>query len=156
MSLENSASRDVLAHYGPRSTLEKYGGEASNGGKVKTAVYKFSYDGLPVNGDTGLHYVVPAGAIIKDVWISSPTAFVGGTSYDIGLEEADGSTIDLDGLFDALLLAELNLGASARTHTGTNSGALLDLEVTAAAQLIVVATGTFTAGVAELVIEYVD
>ena len=156
MALENTAGRGVLAHYGPRSTDEHYGGEAAGGGKLKHAVFKFSYDNLPVNNDDGLTYTIPQGVMIKNVYVKATTDFASGTSYDIGLEEADGTVIDLDGLFDALTLAEINVGDDALSHGGTNSGVLLNLETTAPAQLIVVETGTFTAGEAELVIEYIE
>ena len=109
------------------------------------------------------------------------TAFTGGTDYNVGTEQLDGTDIDLDGLFDALLIADIDTRGqviNATNHAGTNSGALLAGAAHAFAstvtmapsfvttsglenlavdgQLIVVANGTFTAGRAVLEIFYTE
>jgi hypothetical protein len=155
MGLETAGTRGVLNHYGARSTDESRGGKVATKTRMKQVVYKFGYDGLPSGAEDELTAKIPAGSILINAYIRATTNFVGGTSYDIGVEQPDGTAIDIDGLFDALLLAELNLGDVSDTHGGTNSGAILDLELTAEACVIAVATGTFTAGEAELVVEYV-
>ena len=86
--------------------------------------------------------------------------FAGGTSYDIGLEQSDGSTaIDADGLFDAVVLADLDatpgVSVTAAEHAGTNSGVLIGQKLLVDGYRMVVATGTFTAGEAVFVLEYV-
>lgn len=157
MGFENTAGRGVLAHYGPRSTDLKYGGEVGGGGKVKQITYNFSYDDLPGGSTDLLWAYVPSGAAITNCYIKATTNFAGGTSYDIGLIQSDDSTaIDLDGIFDAVTLAQCNAGADMREHAGTNSGALIAQELAADGYLKVVATGTFTAGEAELVLEYIE
>ena len=156
MALENSSGRDVLTHYGPRST------DISNGGvrgtDVKTLKMSFTYDDLPVASATnGLLAFIPSGSTIVDCQVAATTAFAGGTSYDIGLEQQDGTDIDVDGLFDALVVANLTPagdGSSALNHAGTNSGLLCGQQVQTDAYIIIAETGTHTAGAGEITIQY--
>ena len=160
MSLEEAAVRGVLQHYGPRTTNETNGGVQNVGGRTKSATYKFSYDDLPGGGADAIRTFIPAGAVVKDCYILVTTDFAGGTSYDIGLEQSDGSTaIDADGLFDALVLADIDAtpgsSVTAGEHAGTNSGVLIGQKLLVDGYLVVAATGTFTAGEAVVVIDYV-
>jgi len=159
MGFETESTRGVLVHYGPRSTDQSYGAENAGGGKVKSLTYKWSYDALPGGSADNLKLYIPAGAQVVDAYIKATTAFAGGTSYDIGLEQSDGSTaIDADGLWDAIVLADLDAtsGSVASEHGGTNSGAIIGTSLANDAYLVAAATGTFTAGVAELTIEYIE
>ena len=108
---------------------------------------------------SGAQVYLPAGAYIKSATLVVETAFVGGTSYDIDLVTTAGGAIGSgeDKLFDLLATAEINADGewrSSRAHGGTNSGNALDIAVTSPAQLQVVATGTFTAGKARMIVEY--
>jgi len=159
MGYEIAGTRDVLVHYGPRSTDEKRGGEVHSHGKVKQIVYKFDYSDLPGGASDALTAYVPAGAMVLNAYFNTTTTFAGGTSYDIGMEQSDGSTaIDADGLFDALILADIDASVAgsltAAEHAGTNSGVLCGQRLAVDGYLLVAATGTFTAGEAELVVEY--
>jgi len=159
MALEEAAVRGVLQHYGPRTTNETNGGVQNTGTRTKAITYKFSFDDLPGGGADSLRAYIPAGAIVKDAFILTTTDFAGGTSYDIGLEQSDGSTaIDADGLFDALVLADLDAtpgsSVTAAEHAGTNSGVLIGQKLLVDGYLVVAATGTFTAGEAVFVVEY--
>lgn len=162
MGYESSAGRGtVQTHYGPRAINETNGGVVQNGDKVKTITYKFSYDDLPGGGTDALRAYIPAGGMLVNAYWITTTAFAGGTSYDVGLEQSDGSTaIDADGIFDALVLADIDASAgallSASEHAGTNSGAAIGLKLSNDGYLVVAATGTFTAGEAELILEYVQ
>jgi len=161
MGLETSAGRGgVQTHYETRSTNETNGGQVHTHGKVKQITYKFSYDDLPGGGTDALRAFVPAGAMVVDAYFNTTTAFASGTSYDIGLEQNDGSTaIDADGLFDALVLADIDASVgtalTASLHAGTNSGVLCGQRLSVDGYLVVAATGSFTAGEAELVLEYI-
>jgi len=161
MSREATTGRGgVFSHFGPRTTDEKRGGVHDAGGRKKQVVYKFSYDDLP-RGSTDLANVeIPIGAVITDAYWKTTTVFAGGTGYDVGLESSAQAAIDADGLWDAIVLTEIDAtpGAaliSASVHTGTNSGVLIGQHLTVAAQLMVVANGTFTAGEATVTIEYI-
>lgn len=159
MAYEETDGRSVQVHYGPRSTTETNGGVQSTGTRSKAIVYKFSYDDLPGGGADSLRAYIPAGAVVKDCYFLVTTDFAGGTSYDIGLEQSDGSTaIDADGLFDALVLADIDAtpgsSVSAAEHAGTNSGVLIGQKLLVDGYLVIAATGTFTAGEATVVLEY--
>lgn len=161
MSREATTGRGgVFSHFGPRTTDEKRGGVVDAGGRKKQVVYKFSYSDLP-RGSTDLaNAEIPIGAIITEVSWKTTTAFAGGTSYDVGLESSAQSALDADGVFDLLALTDIDATPPAASfllsslHGGTNSGVVLGQHLLVAQQLMVVATGTFTAGAATVTIEY--
>ena len=162
MGLESNwanTSDVVRNHYGVVDANETLGGKFNETGPIQSIEIEFSYDDLPGGSATGgMEVTIPAGAMILDAYWETKTAFAGGTSYDIGLQQTDGSTeIDYDGLWDALVLADINAEGERRRmsdHAGTNSGALAGVEVANEAQLRVAATGTFTAGVGRIIITY--
>lgn len=171
MGFENSAGLGNRNHYGPRTVEEKFGGEVATSGKTKQIEWVFSYDDLPDPANLDMEKFIPSGSIIHSASLQVVTAFAGGTSYDIGLQQKDGTEIDNDGLWDALLLANINAAnevTMAETHDGTNSGALVNdaviladlaasyTPIAADGYLTVAATGTFTAGKARVLVSYTD
>lgn len=182
MAFESLTGTGSTAHYGVRDTNQKFGGVVSDGAGGKKAIWTFDYDDLPVKGTSTnqMQAYIPAYATMTECRIIVKTAFAGGTSYDIGTEQLDGTDIDLDGLFDGLLLDDIDTRGQvvrASTHEGTNSGGLLagalaqydtatldPQNVTTAGlvnsafdqYLTVVAAGTFTAGRAVLEIFYTE
>ena len=106
---------------------------------------------------------IPANSMIRDAYTIITTAFAGGTSFVMGTYQKGGTVIDADGIYTGteLALAGMNAagkimrpdGVLVRHTTGTFA------ETTASATLnsyiLVTATGTFTAGRARTVIEYI-
>ena len=141
----------VRNHYGTRE-IDDFGGQASSSGLYKELTIQFSYDDLPVAADGGnLEAKIPLGAQIVEAYIKASVPFAGGTSYDIGLQEGDGTEIDNNGIFAAVTLADVNAGAA-------GAGALVGGPATTGGDgyLVVAATGSFTAGEAELIVRYLD
>ena len=100
---ENSSGRGVFQHYGTRTTDETGGGVNNSMGRSKSISYKFSYDDLPGGSTDDTVQYIPAGAVVKDCYVLVTEDFAGGTDYNIGLEQSDGSTaIGADELFDAI------------------------------------------------------
>ena len=161
---ENNAGLGVRNHYGPKVIDEgsQFGGQISTSGGEKEASWVFGFDDLPVATGAEMETFIPEGSILVSAKIQVITAFGGGTDYDIGLEENDNSAIDANGLWDALLVAEINVineWSDAVTHTGTDSGTLIlqgasQLGLSEDAYLLVVENGTFTAGKARIIIRY--
>ena len=142
----------VRNHYGERAVSEKFGGQVSTSGKTKEMSWTFSYDDLPSYGQGKMEVAIPANAIIKAAYIKVKTAFAGGTSYNFDLYEADGTVIDADGIDSGVLVAALSDNAWI-----VCDGALVGATIgSAAGQLTIAATGTFTAGEAEVFVEYID
>ena len=156
MSFENAAGLGVRNHYGERKIVDKFGGQVSTSLNVKEVEWVFSYDDLPSAVSGGyMEAYIPKGAVILSAKMVALVAFAGGTSYDIGLEQNGGTAIDADGLFDGVAVANLNVvneWADSGGHTGALVGSTVGL--THDGFLLVVATGTFTAGKAKLVVEY--
>ena len=169
MTLEADGIRNVVKNFGTRITNQKYGAR-SDDEVIKTAIWTFSYDDLPTSGTNKLIYTVPANSVILQGYFLVQTAFAGGTSYDIDFVDSAGAAIGTgsDKLWDGLLLAEIDSSAVgtailSSTHTGTNSGNVLagyaagaECILASAGQLKVAATGTFTAGVAQIIVQYID
>lgn len=166
MALEDTSGRGVLSHYGPRDTNELYGGTINAGGRRKSLVVVFDYDSFPGGSTDELRAYIPAGSTIIDAYLKVDTAFTGSVGvFDISVEQSDGSTsltgLSTDSLFDGLALAEIDATVtgikSASLHAGTNSGVACGVEcVEAAYPVVAIASGTFTAGVATLTIDYLQ
>lgn len=160
MALENAAVRGVLTHYGTRTTDQKRGGQMTTGSAKKQLKYTFDFDDLPGGSTDEISAYIPAGGRVVDAYLKMNVDYAGATtpSLDIGLIQSDDSTaIDLDGLFDGITPALANAGAVASEDAGTNSGALIGVELAAKGYLkVAVAAGTITAGSFEIVIDYMD
>lgn len=115
--------------------------------------FVWAFDDLPAEGLDQLIQRIPANARITSATLRVITAFAGGTSYNIGLFEEDGTVIDADGIDAAIALTAID----AIGETVDCDGALVGNTAgigTAAGSVRIAATGTFTAGKASLIVEY--
>lgn len=140
-------------HFGVREAEDKLPSvyEGSAGEEVLEVV--FSYDDLPNYGTDNANLAIPANAWVKDATLRVITGFAGGTSYDIGLYQEDSTVIDADGIDAAVATAAIDTAG----ETVACDGALVANTAgigSAAGQVVVAATGTFTAGKAILRITY--
>jgi hypothetical protein len=141
-------------HYGPRVAETELGYNHRPDGTLRQVVIPLDFENLPsADADRQDFPVIPANSIITRVVVqSASTTFVGGTSYNIGLSEADGGgVIDADGILAAVTLAQLNSGGTGLATEGALVGTTIGAED---AQVTAAATGTFTAGLTKIVIEY--
>lgn len=145
--------RRAATHYGPREIEDvlpaKYVG--NRGEEIQEIT--FSYDDLPTNGEDEAILRIPANSRIKEATLTVITAFAGGTSYNIGLNQPDGTVIDADGIDAAVASAAID----AVGETVACDGALVANTAgigAADGQVVVAATGTFTAGKARLRVVY--
>ena len=135
----DSVVRNVNSHYGPRNTTEKYGGAVNTDGRIKRATWEFSYDDLPAGGAGNLEMSIPAGATIVSAHLEIITGFTSTsttTDLDIGLEQADGTDIDLNGLIAAAEATQTAIATDGNYITG--AGALVGASIGAAAGELVV------------------
>jgi len=147
------SKRRAATHYGPRDIEDKLGSKhtVKQGEEVLEVVY--SYDDLPTYGDDQANFRIPANSRIKEATLRVITAFAGGTSYNIGLYQSDGTVIDADGIDAAVATAAID----AVGETVACDGALVANTAgigTAAGQVVIAATGTYTAGKAVLKVVY--
>lgn len=153
---ENNAGLGVRNHYGPKEIgdSENFGGQVSTGGFIKQAIWEFDFDNLPVNSADGgqMEAEIPAGAIIMSAEIEVVTAMSGTSgTYTVGLEEADGTVIDIDGL---ILISEAIQANLVDNAVVAGAGALIGTQIDEDGQLLVVEGGTVTAGRFRVVVEY--
>ena len=158
MSLENSAGRGVLAHYGPRATDEAYGGSLSGeNGYNRVVEYEFDFDNLPAYNATSLAHVIPAGARITGASFEVITAFTSTsttTDLSVGLWQDDnGATYDEDGLLTAAQLTQTVIATLVRT---IGTGAVInDVPLTEACQVYVTpSVDDLLTGRARIVVSY--
>jgi len=145
--------RRAATHYGPRPIEELAGSRYAGSQGVKKLNFTFSHDSLPVHDLDLLVPVLPANCRIMKATLRVHEAFAGGTSYDIGLVEPDGTAVDAAGIDDDILLAAIDTVGETVLCNGALVDNLLGIGV-AAANVEVVATGTFTAGKATLEVEF--
>lgn len=150
-------SADPLNTYTVTDYSSTKGGEvvgaSMDGGKV--VKYTFSYDDLPspVDSDGTKQFIFPANCAIRKAEVKVVTAIAGTTpTLTIGLQQADGTEIDNDGIDSAIAEAALGDGdyvdcdgALVGANIGSNAG-----------QLVVTTGGTVTAGVFELYVEILE
>lgn len=146
--------------FGPVDVTTSLPGTTRTAGGTKELVVPFKFDSLPTASSVDASFqFIPANSIVTRVIVRPAAAvgvaFAGGTSYTIGTDQANGTDIAAAGLANGITLAQLNAGcvlvvghAQAGTQIGVGIGAIN-------AFVVAVATGTFTAGSTELVIEYV-
>ena len=100
---------------------------------------------------------IPAGAYITKASLVVTTAFTSGGSatLGIGLQQADGSIIDADGIDAAVAVADLAAN-KAVVCNGALVGGTATVGAANAYMSLVYASAAFTAGAAKLVIEYIE
>ena len=157
MGYENTAGRNVLDHYGPRTTTGKFGGVYGSKDPIKTIEWTFDYDDLPGGGTTSLESQIPANASIVSAKMEIITAFTSTsttTDLTVGLEEGDGSAIDVDGLLSATDATQTTIATAGNIISGT--GALVGATIGAAAGELVVAPNVadLLTGKARVIVEY--
>lgn len=136
------------AQAGPKEYMEV----AINYDDLPTFTTDLNNDGTN-NGFSDQDAYIPAGAYITKASLIVTTAFAGGTSYNIGTYNQAGTVIDADGIDAGVLTAALAANLAVACNGALVGGTGL---ITADSYLVVAATGTFTAGAAKLVIEYIQ
>ncbi len=133
MGFENNTGTGSVAHYGPRTTNESFGGSLTNRAGKTTVVYEFDYDDLPSAASIDLDHVYPAGAIIlaaRFVVITGFTSTSTDTDLTVGIADADGGSnvTDVDGIFTATELTQTVIAAAGLTvaAAGDNIGTAED------------------------------
>lgn len=126
MTFEADGIRGTVKNYGTRATDMKYGGFTDGDSLIKTVVWDFNYDDLPDAATNKLGYVIPAGSTIKACYLRIITAFTSTsttTDLDIGLQRADGTEIDNNGLVTATEATQATIQVVGSLITG--AGALI-------------------------------
>ena len=109
------------------------------------------------NGFAGDDAYIPAGSYITKATIVVTTAFATSDSatLDIGLAQLAGTVIDVDGIDDAIAVGALNAANKVVLCNGALAGQALGVGANDAYVYTTQNTGTFSAGAAKLVIEYI-
>lgn len=129
-------------------------GKPNTLGATKELVVDFSFDSLPAAGAVGDAVIpeLPAGAVVKSSILVVGDAWLSGTSLAIGTKKAaDGTELDDDGFNAAILTAALTAGS---VHVG--AGAQILASLSEAGKVAATVAGSFTAGTARLVVEYIE
>ena len=141
-------------------------GKTANNGPYGYMIVDINWDDLPTftadlnnngtnNGFSDSDAYIPAGSYIVSATLIIETLFAGGTDYDIGIYEQDGTAISAQGIDATLVLADIDGGADVVKCNGALAGGILSVG-SDDAYIKFVEEGTFTAGKMKLVIEYVQ
>lgn len=149
MSYTNADGLYVLTHAGQA--------DVQDGGSTAVQATKQMVVKLDLTANKGVtanDAFIPAGSYITKAHLVVTTAAAGGTSINFGLADSAGSAIDADGIDAAVATAALaankGVACDGALVGGTATVGASDAYVTTAN------TGTFTAGAATLVIEYIE
>lgn len=181
MTISYAGPGGARNNYGPREVARKEAGILAEGIR-KTLVVPIAFDNLPSAANSGNDAVaqfIPAGCPVIRSFLKPITAFTGGTGtgLQIGLEQANGTDIDADGLFLDAQVVSANLvatnfiagrgacnleapDAAATAHGDADGvyvrGATGPVPSVNAYPVVTAVTGPYTAGAAVLYIEYLD
>lgn len=173
----------LVVSYGARDAADD-GGIAKSGSSVpalQTMRWDFNYENLPgfdadaSGGATPDSFsdavpFIPSGSIITRAFLVATTGWTGTGTMDIGFEEKDGTDVDVDGLYDGLDVdhadtglatvgaAPIPNGVCVQNTSGTYDPDWMEAATATTDNLYVrafAATGSFTAGAASLVVEYI-
>ena len=147
------SSRRAATHYGAREIEDVLPGRYADNQGRKVYEYTFSFDDLPVPGLDEAILRFPANSRIITATLRVHIAFAGGTSYNIGVTQPDGTAIDADGIDAAIATAAIDAVGETVVCDGALVGNTAGIG-TAAGQVDIVATGTYTAGKATLAVEF--
>lgn len=158
MTISIDTVRGVATNYGTRETSQKYGGIVPGFGVVREATWTFDYNDLPDADTTKLGVSLPAYAKIVSAKLEILEAFTSTstlTDLTVGLQQADGTEIDNDGLITAANATEITIAARGNLIAGT--GALVGTDIGAAAGELVVAPSVadLLTGKGRVIVEYI-
>ena len=161
MSHEIQRIRNVTKNYGSRNTEGQYGARVTGETLRKTATWSFDFDELPAGGLTNMEMAIPANSSILSAKARVITAFTSTsttTDLTIGLEQADGTDIDLDGLLTAAQATQATIAVVGAVIDGASGtpGALIGFTIGAnAGELVVIpSVDDLLTGRMEVIVEY--
>lgn len=138
--------------FGRRDTKNLEAGSIEVKGQVRQVELEIYFDEDNATASVK-NAVVPAGAVVVGATLQVSTAFAGGTSVKVGTISTDGVTIDDDSLITPTAGAVANLTAGAVLK---GAGAAVGATVAEPTNITYELTGTFTAGRATLLVEYIQ
>ena len=145
---------NAMSHFGVREIENKLPSKFQGRQNSQIQRIEFSYDDLPTYGTDKAILEIPANAFIVRATLRTLTAFAGGTSYNIGLYESDSTVIDADGIDAAVALTAMDAVGETVICDGALVAATAGIGANAG-QVVIAATGTYTAGHASLEVEYI-
>lgn len=184
MGFESNTGLGTLNHYGERKIDNKYGGNLGVDGAIEQVQYTVDLaeeiSGAPTTSNevitsstNGLEFVYPAYAkiISARVEVLEAITTTGGSaatsaSFQVGLEQADGTAIDVDGLIDAtdgaLTIASNDIAEPRGTVlVGSNAALVPNVSIGSAAgeltaKLVIdnITDMTAVAGKVRIIVEY--
>ena len=162
MTYEADPKRLVLNHYGARNTNQKFGGVSLDvEGRRQIGRWRFNYNDLPAGATNNLGVSIPANSTILSAKLNIITAFTStSTTTDllVGLELADGTDIDADGLITAAQATQTTIAVANSVIDGASGtpAAFIGTTIgTSAGELMVTASAAdLLTGRAEMIVEY--
>ena len=145
--------------FGTRDSKSTHPATIRTEGNVEIHSMILDWDNLPAAGTTAhssKDIPIPAGALVHRATLRVLVAFAsaGATTLGIGTENAAGADLDIDGIDVAIAKTVIDAVGDAVQCDGALVGGLVDVGTVDAYIVTSVATGPYTAGQAELTVEY--
>ena len=137
--------------FGTADTRNEMAGGVETKGRVRQLEMKVYYDKDITEADVRAS-VIPAGATVLSAKTAVTTAFAGGTAITLGTIGTDGTGADADAVITATEGAVANLTEGAVVE---GAGTLIGTTTSADVNLTYATTGSFTAGEATVIVEYI-
>lgn len=144
-------SDSLIVGFGPNSAERNLEAVTNRTGDVKTAKVHITYESTFSNA--GAIVAIPAGSAVKNVYIKVTTTWTGGTTLAFG-DVGNTAGWILAASFATPTAPVTIQGDGAYAYTATE-GQLPPKEYDTATTLYFTATGTYTAGEADLYVEFV-
>ena len=147
-------SDGLVVGFGPNYAERQAAGVAERDGDVKEAHLDITYQSTL--GSSGAKVTVPAGSLVKNVYLRVNTAWAGGTSLAFGDAGGTGSWITAtQGALANLTPAGARIQAQGAYAYTATEGQLPPKAYASATDLYFTVVGTMTAGAATVVVEYI-
>lgn len=147
-----SNSDNLVVGFGPNYAERIAGGVEGNGNSQKVGRVQITFQST--TGASGAKFTVPAGSVVHAVKLIVGTQWVGGTSIAVGDGGSTGGYITAAQGATANLTAGAVLNSQGAYLYTATEGRLPPKTYAAAGDIYFTVVGTYTAGTAELFVEY--
>lgn len=145
--------------FGTLDSKNPHGSTVRTEGNIETHSMILDFDNLPAAGTIARvtkGIPIPARSLIHQATLRVIVAWTaaGAATLTIGLEQSDGTDIDINGIDDVIAITVIDAIGDVVQCNGAQVGGLVDIGADDGFITTTVATGPFTAGQAELTVEY--
>jgi hypothetical protein len=157
MTLENKLIMGVLDHFGPRVTQMSKGGHVNLNQLVRTGIWDFNYDDLPIGAIDNLGLSIPANSTILAARFRIVEAFTSTsttTDLEVGFVDSGNNVIDDDALLTAFNGSQTSIAVKGLIISGSGAGINKTVGATAVELSVTPSVDDLLTGRGQVIVEY--